>query len=144
MRGVLNGDEATLMEYWRESRELREMDPLELNLRRIRNISEAVEAHARFAAEMARLHAEDRAAVLEARDKLTLLGAPKPGPRSNFAQDVELARQCYEAYPFSSDESRKMFRERLQPRISNSPANRRFAKATAELLRQKGRRMPVS
>jgi hypothetical protein len=97
MRGVLNGDEGTLREYWRESRELREMDPLELDLRRIRNILEAVEAHARFAAEMARLHAEDRAAVLEARDKLTLLRAPKPGPRSNFAGDVELARQCYEA-----------------------------------------------
>jgi hypothetical protein len=118
--GPLCGDDAVVKQYWNA----RHDGPFDLSL------EPSADQIANHHLEIMRSFREDRALILEARDALARLNAPKPGPNSTLSYDIWLALECLaEAVNGSVSDARKLFKSRVRPCISPLAASKRFTRA---------------
>jgi hypothetical protein len=93
--------------------------------------------------EIVRLRREEFALALQLRDMVVRMDAlaerPKSGPKSTLAYDIELASQCLnEATNGSVDEARKLFADRVRPRVDRKAASKRFTRARNVIISPDG------
>jgi hypothetical protein len=131
--GVLCGEDAVVTQYWND----RHDGPftqvsLALSAEEIANQLE-IFRHLR----------EEHALALQLRDMVVRMEAlaerPKPGPDSTLSYDIELVLQCLnEATNGSVSEARKLFKDRVRPRVDRKTATKRFTRARNMIISPEG------
>jgi hypothetical protein len=131
--GVLCGDHAVVTQYWNA----RHAGPF------VPARPTPSEEEIANGLEIFQMLREEHAIALQLRDMVVRMDAlaerPKSGPDSTLAYDILLVLQCLnEATNGSVSEARKLFKDRVRPRISPGAASKRFTRALNVIISPEG------